>query len=99
MDGADSTEQYRLLFDAINKVEGVSNPHRARIRKIGSFWDIDVDVEVDPHLTVEEAHVMATNVELVVKDALEHVFDIMVHIEPAGTESQGEVYGLSETDV
>lgn len=48
---------------------------------------------------VEEAHIIATKVECAVRNALENVFDIMVHIEPAGIVSHDEVFGLSEADV
>ncbi|MDR1765614.1 MAG: cation diffusion facilitator family transporter [Lachnospiraceae bacterium] len=99
MDGGGGAAQYRLLFDAIKGVEGAGNPHRARIRKIGGFLDIDVDIEVDPAMTVEEAHQVATAVERAVQDALENVFDIMVHVEPAGIGAHGEAYGLSEKDL
>ena len=98
MDGATSEKSYRLLFDAVNSVPGTSHPHRTRMRRIAGFWDIDLDIEVDPSLTIAQAHEIANKVENAIKARIEHVFDIMVHVEPAGNK-QTEGYGLTEKSV
>jgi cation diffusion facilitator family transporter len=94
MDGSVGTEHYRIVFDAVKSVEGAGHPHRARMRRIGGFWDIDLDVEVNPRLTVWEAHKMASQIEHEIKQRLENVFDIVIHIEPQGDRSVEE-FGLS----
>jgi cation diffusion facilitator family transporter len=96
MDGSAGTEQYRLVFDAVKSVEGAGNPHRARMRRIAGFWDIDIDIEVNPNITVESAHAIACRVEREIKARLENVYDIVVHIEPSGDSVEGESFGLSE---
>jgi cation diffusion facilitator family transporter len=95
MDGAAGAESYRLLFDAVRSVPGAGNPHRTRMRRIAGFWDIDIDIEVDPALTIGEAHDIASKVEDAVKARIDGIFDIMVHVEPAGNK-QTEGYGLTE---
>ena len=95
MDGSSNTKSYKKLFDAIRSVPEAGNPHRTRMRRIAGFWDIDLDIEVDPDLSVKEAHKIACNVEKAIKDNIEGIFDIMVHIEPSG-DKQTESYGLSE---
>lgn len=95
MDGNDNIEPYRVISDAVNSIEGATNPHRARARYIAGFWDIDFDIDVDPECTVLEAHSIASQVENEIKARLENVFDIMIHIEPLG-ENAVEMYGLSE---
>jgi cation diffusion facilitator family transporter len=100
MDGSPGAEPYRLVFDAVHSVEGAGHPHRTRMRRIAGLWDIDIDIEVAPDLTVSEAHVIATRVEGAIKDRVEGVYDIMVHVEPA-IKDQGhkkEGYGLSEEE-
>jgi cation diffusion facilitator family transporter len=94
MDGGKGTDSYQVIFDAVNAVEGAANPHRARMRRVAGFWDIDLDIEVDPELSVSEAHKIASRVEAEIKERLENVFDIMVHIEPKDDDS-AEGYGLS----
>jgi divalent metal cation (Fe/Co/Zn/Cd) transporter len=98
MDGSTGAESYRAVFDAVHSVAGAGNPHRTRMRRIAGLWDIDIDIEVDPRLTVWDAHIIASQVERAIKDRVEGVYDIMVHVEPLG-DSRGqknEGYGLSE---
>ncbi|GHV84922.1 hypothetical protein AGMMS50230_05300 [Spirochaetia bacterium] len=95
MDGSTDDESYRLLFEAVRSVPEAGNPHRTRMRRIAGFWDIDVDIEVDPVLTIAEAHNIACKVEDAVKARIDGIFDIMVHVEPSGNK-QVEGYGLSE---
>ncbi len=99
MDGGVSSASYKAVFDAVKAVKGATNPHRARMRRITRFWDIDLDIEVDPRLTVVEAHRIASAVETEIKRRLDNVFDVMIHIEPLGGNEGSEGYGLSEGDV
>jgi len=98
MDGSGDRERYDALFEAVRSVPGAGNPHRARMRRIASVWDIDLDIEVDPKLSVLEAHDIAAAVEAAIKERVEGVFDIMVHVEPAGLacEHGEEGFGLRE---
>jgi cation diffusion facilitator family transporter len=100
MDGSSGSEPYRLVFEAVHSVEGAGNPHRTRMRRIAGLWDIDIDIEVAPDLTVREAHAIATRVEGAIKERVEGVYDIMVHVEPAGADQghKKEGYGLSEKE-
>jgi cation diffusion facilitator family transporter len=99
MDGSAGTEAYQEVFKAVRSVGGAANPHRTRMRRIAGLWDIDIDIEVAPDLTVSAAHSIATQVEKAIKDRVEGIYDIMVHVEPAGDRPQGEGYGLSEKEL
>jgi cation diffusion facilitator family transporter len=96
MDGGSEKEFYQAVFAAVRSVEGAGNPHRVRMRRIAGLWDIDIDIEVALDITVSEAHWIATRVERAIKERVEGVYDIMVHIEPAGYTHQREGYGLDE---
>ena len=95
MDGNNDIEPYHVIVDAINMVEGASNPHRARIRSIAGFWDIAFDIDISPERTILEAHNIASRVENEIKLRLENVFDIMIHVEPSSDDT-AEIFGLSE---
>jgi cation diffusion facilitator family transporter len=96
MDGNTSHATYRLVFEAVRSVPGAGNPHKARVRRIANTWDIDLDIEVDGSMTVREAHAIADRVERAVKERIDSVYDIVVHVEPAGSGEHGEQYGLDE---
>jgi len=100
MDGNTDEQLYRTLFDAIRSVDGVTNPHRARIRQIASRRDIDLDIEVSPDMTVREAHEKAEAVSAAVKKSIPDIYDIVIHVEPEGFNREDEEgYGLCEADV
>ena len=95
MDGGSNRSYYMAVFEAVRTVEEAGKPHRVRMRRIAGLWDIDIDIEVPINKTVFEAHKIASNVEKAIKERVENIYDIMVHIEPAGNMEQ-EGFGLSE---
>ncbi len=106
MDGTDQRGPYKTVFDAVHTVPGVLRPHRVRMRKIASKWDIDLDIEVDGKLNVGQAHALAERVEEAIKEKLVDVYDIMVHVEPEGIHAVAagrgghgteEAFGLDES--
>ncbi|GMO57782.1 MAG: cation diffusion facilitator family transporter [Termitinemataceae bacterium] len=100
MDGGTDSAEYKTVFDAVKTVQGAFRPHRARMRRVAGFWDIDIDIEVDGNLTVTHAHEIATQVENAIRLKLEAVYDIMVHIEPIDSDDfNTEAFGLSEDSV
>ncbi len=101
MDGNADRSLYGLLFEAVRSVPGAGKPHRARMRRIAGAWDIDLDIEVDGGMTVRESHALAGAVEREIRSRMENVFDIVVHVEPAGASGSdyhegGEGFGLDE---
>jgi cation diffusion facilitator family transporter len=99
MDGIDDTELYCQLFEAVKQVEGAYHPHRVRARKIGHYYMVNLDIEVEPTLTVREAHDIAQRVEESLKEALRNVYDVMVHVEPLGNQEVNERYGITESEI
>jgi cation diffusion facilitator family transporter len=99
MDGINDEGLYQKVFNAVNAVDGASHPHRTRARKIGSYYMINLDIEVDPDLSVKEAHDIAKNVENYIKKSITGVYDVMVHIEPSGNVEKDEKFGVSEKDL
>lgn len=95
MDGVKDPSIYEKIFAAIEKVEGASNPHRVRSRQIGSMYMIVLDIEVDGNLPLSEAHEIAHAVEDSIKENVDNIYDIVVHIEPKGESHETERFGLS----
>ena len=95
MDGVKDTSVYQKIFDAINSVDGVSNPHRVRSRSIGGKYMITLDVEADGDITLSQAHSLANKVEENIRSSIPEVYDIVVHLEPHGTCPE-DVYGVKE---
>jgi len=70
----------RQVASAVTRVRGVE---KAFARKTGLQYHVDLHIEVDPALTVAEAHAIGGEVRSRVKAALPWVADVLVHVEPA----------------
>lgn len=97
MDGTTDHGPYRDLFKAVSEVPLAGNPHRVRLRRIGSMFVADMDIEVDPNMTVKEAHEISQQVETSIKQALPEIYDVIVHVEPHGN-VEDEKFGLTSKD-
>lgn len=95
MDGIKNPSIYKQIFEAIDSVEGVTNPHKVRLRQLGNMYMLDVDIEVEADLTVKEAHEIAHEVEESIKGKINNVYDIMIHIEPKGDINKNEKFGVT----
>lgn len=98
MEGEVDMELYNKLIDAVKITDGVSNPHRIRIRKIGFHHVIDMDVEVDGDSMVTEAHDKVKILENRIRESIPSMYDIIIHIEPLGNVEKHERWGLKEDD-
>lgn len=99
MDGIDDVSVYNKIIAAVECVPGVFNPHRIRSRQIGSQHSIVLDIEVDGQLSLTEAHQIAQDVENSIKNSIENIYDIVVHVEPKGGSHCAEKYGISKDEL
>ena len=87
---------YNKIFEAVEQVPGASNPHRVRSRMIGNLYMITLDIEVNPQITITQAHQIADSVEKSIKSSIDNVYDILVHVEPAGECQTDEKFGIDK---
>ncbi len=93
MEGSEDEGRYGEVFAAVASVPGAGNPHRTRVRKLGSLIVVDLDIEVDPSITVARAHDIAVGIEDAIKSRLPEVYDVIVHVDPEGINEEGEKFG------
>jgi cation diffusion facilitator family transporter len=98
MDGLGDQTVYPVIFKAVDEISGAVNPHRTRVRKLGNVYIIDLDIEVDGRKTVTEAHNIAVQVEHTIKQRVDNVYDIMVHVEPRGNVELNERFGVTDPE-
>jgi cation diffusion facilitator family transporter len=99
MDGVEDPTIYTKIFKAVAKIKGVHNPHNCKVRKMGHQYLIAIDIEVDGSLTVTNSHQLAHQVDYQIRQDIENVYDILVHIEPYGQKSKDASYGVSNKDL
>lgn len=63
-------------------VPGVLGVEKCFARKTGFQYHVDLHLEVDPQMTVHASHEIATEVRFRIRDRLEWVADVLVHVEP-----------------
>ncbi len=82
IDRVPSSEFFDRVKDAAAKVAGVFDTEKILIQMYGPDAHVNVDVEVDPKLSVEEAHKISQNVRAEIQRDWPAVRDVTVHIEP-----------------
>lgn len=70
------------------EVPGVEGVEKCFARKTGFQYHVDLHLEVDPQMTVLESHDIATQVRIALKENLDFVADVLVHVEPAPARTQ-----------
>ncbi len=86
VDSALDPEQVRAAEAAICSVDGVRSIHMLRTRRHGHQATADVHVQVDPRVSVSEGHMISIAVEERLKEAVEMINDVTVHIDPENDE-------------
>ena len=75
-----SLEQIR---EVAMSVAGVLGVEKCFARKTGLQHHVDLHLEVDPNITVQESHDIATSARIRLCEQLDWIADVLVHIEPA----------------
>jgi cation diffusion facilitator family transporter len=73
-------EEIRVTAAAVDGVRGVE---KCFARKTGFQYHVDLHLEVDPNLTVRASHDIAARVRAQVRERLNWVADVLVHVEPS----------------
>lgn len=82
IDKIPAKEYFDKVRSAALSVEGVEETEKIRIQQYGPDAHINIDVEVDPHMSVMLAHQITQNVRVEIQKAWPAVRDVIVHVEP-----------------
>ena len=83
MDTMPDDELIRQLRSLAAEVEGVRGVEKCFARKTGFRYHVDLHLEVDPDMTVRRSHELAHEVQMHIRERLDWVADVLVHVEPA----------------
>lgn len=73
----------KMVREAAAQVEGVAGVEKCFARKTGLKYHVDMHLEVDPEMSVRESHDIAQTVRERIREQLDWVADVLVHVEPA----------------
>lgn len=82
LDRIPSLEYFERVKASSLKVNGVLGTEKIRIQHYGPDAQVDIDIEVDPRMSVEEAHTISQLVRSQIQLDWPMVRDVIVHIEP-----------------
>jgi cation diffusion facilitator family transporter len=82
-------EQIRAVALRVPHVSGVE---KCFARNSGLQYHVDLHLEVDPKITVQVSHEIASQVRAELREQLDWIADVLVHVEPAGL-GQGPAEG------
>ena len=70
------------ILQLAGSIDGVSNPHDLRTRRIGNHYAIEFHILMDGDISLREAHDKASEVEDILKNRYGAETHIAVHVEP-----------------
>jgi cation diffusion facilitator family transporter len=82
MDAMPDAERIDRIRQIALGVPGVSGVEKTYARKTGLEYHVELHLEVDPKMTVQESHDLATATRFLIREKLDWVADVIVHIEP-----------------
>jgi len=74
------------MRQTILSVGGVRDVHMLRTRRLGGLASADVHILVDPRVSVSEGHLISVLVERGLKQQIDELTDVTVHIDPEDDE-------------
>jgi cation diffusion facilitator family transporter len=83
--GAES-ETLDEICSVITSVVGVKSSHFLRTRQMGGKTLVDVHIVVEPKVSVSEGHQISETVRVRLKEEVQDVMDVSVHIDPIDDE-------------
>jgi len=84
MDASPDPAVAERISEIAAAIPDVIRVEKCIVRKMGYHFFVDMHLEVDPRMTVQQAHEVAHEVKDRIRRELPTVYDVLVHIEPAG---------------
>jgi cation diffusion facilitator family transporter len=82
MDTMPEPEDMQRIREVGLTVPGALGIEKCFARKTGLQWHVDLHLDVDPALTVYASHQIASEVRARIREKLDWVADVLVHVEP-----------------
>lgn len=82
MDRTPDNTFFSMVRRAASRVGGVMGTEKIRIQSYGPDAHVDIDIEVDPAMTVDLAHKISQEVRAEIQKEWPAVRDVTVHLEP-----------------
>jgi cation diffusion facilitator family transporter len=82
MDVMPNEQRIENIPKVARSLPAVSGVEKVYARKTGLQYHVELHLEVDPHMTVQDSHDLATRTRFLLREQLDWIADVIVHIEP-----------------
>jgi len=82
MDAMPNDERIARIREVALSSPGVLGVEKTYARKTGLQYHVELHIEVDPNMTVQASHDLATSTRFSIREQLDWVADVVVHVEP-----------------
>ena len=87
------------IKEIVMGIDGVRDFHNLRSRKIGNQAILDINIEVNPFISVSEGHQIATWVARSIMDNIDDIYDVTVHTDVEDDRIEGEEFVSHEHEL
>ena len=87
MDESPDAATIQEISEIVSRVDGVAKVRDVRVHQRGPDRTVDTRIEVDGHITVNDGHVIASEVEAALTESGLRIVDAMVHVDPVVEDS------------
>jgi cation diffusion facilitator family transporter len=84
MEKQEDPELVKSIEEIAKAQESVMNPHLVRIRKLGSYYLVDMHIELPGKMHLKHVHEIMTVLEHDIKERFPQIKEIIIHAEPIG---------------
>ena len=82
MDTMPSRRRIERIRNVALTAPGVKGVEKVYARKTGLQYHVELHLVVDPQMTVQDSHELATRTRFLIREQLDWVADVVVHVEP-----------------
>jgi cation diffusion facilitator family transporter len=82
MDAMPNDKRIERIREIALSSQGVLAVEKTYARNIGLQYHVELHIEVDPQMTVQASHDLATSTRFLIRNELDWVADVEVHVEP-----------------
>ena len=75
-------ETEKEILNTVMMIDGVSDPHNLRTRRVGNNYAIEVHVRVDGNISVSDAHELTKLIERKLREQYGEDTHVNIHVEP-----------------
>ena len=89
MDAMPNEQRIERIREVALSAPGVLGVEKVYARKTGLQYYVELHLEVDPQMTVQDSHDLATRTRFLIREQLDWIADVVVHVEPFNPEKAG----------